>query len=115
MEDFIMKLFESIDGLLVGTKYLAWAIALICIPMTAVLFFVNLPLGLPSAMVFVAAFLLAVGVTVLLLPEKLAKGKLADQKKRYMIGGVALILAVAIMGITYFANGGFPALNLLFA
>lgn len=109
-----MKLFESIDGLLVGTKYLAWIIALICIPMTAVLFFVNLSLGLPSAMVFVAAFLLAVGVTLLLLPEKFAKGKLADQKKRNTIGGVSLVIAVAIMGITYFVNGGFPELNLLF-
>ena len=34
-----MKLFESIDGLLAGTKYLAWAIALICIPMTAIYVF----------------------------------------------------------------------------
>ena len=71
-------------------------------------------LGLPSAMVFVAAFLLAVGVTLLLLPEKFAKGKLADQKKRNTIGGVSLVIAVAIMGITYFVNGGFPELNLLF-
>ena len=28
---FQMKLFECIDGLLVGTKYLAWAIVLACI------------------------------------------------------------------------------------
>lgn len=108
-----MKLFESIDSLLIGTKYLAWAIALICIPVTAVLFFANLSLGLASAMVFIAAFLLAVGVTLLLLPQKLAKGILAS-KKRNIIAAVAVVLAAAIMGITYFSVGGFPELNLLF-
>ena len=107
-----MKLFESIDGLLVGTKYLAWIIALICIPVSAVLFFANLSLGLSSAMVCVAALLLAVGVTLLLLPEKL-KGKLAG-KSRNIVGVVAVVLAAAIMGITYFSAGGFPELNLLF-
>lgn len=108
-----MKLFESIDGLLVGTKYLAWIIALICIPVSAVLFFANLSLGLSSAMVCVAALLLAVGVTLLLLPEKLVKGKLAG-KNRNIIGIVAVVVAAAIMGITYFSAGGFPELNLLF-
>lgn len=109
-----MKLFETIDGLLVGTKYLAWAIALVGIVGSIVLFFANLSLGLASAMVFVAAFLLSIGVTLLLLPEKLAKGKLGDQKKRMIIGCVAVVLAAAVMGITYFAVGGFPALNLIF-
>lgn len=109
-----MKLFESIDGLLAGAVYLFWAIALVCIPITLVLFFVNLGMGFASAMVFVAAFALSVGVTLMLLPAKLAKGKLADQKKRMTVGCVLLVLAAAIMGITYFACGGFPALNLLF-
>lgn len=108
-----MKLFESIDGLLVGTKYLAWAIALVGIVGSVILFFVNLPLGLASGMVFVAAFGLSVGVTLLLWPEKLAKGVLAD-KKRYAVGAAALVLAVVVMGITYFAGGGFPELNLIF-
>lgn len=109
-----MKLFETIDGLLAGTKYLAWAIALVGIAGSVVLFFANLSLGLASAMVFVAALLLSVAVTLMLLPEKLSKGKLADQKKRMTVGCVLLVLAVAVMGITYFACGGFPALNLLF-
>ena len=66
-------------------------------------------------MVFVAALLLSVSVTLLLLPERFAKGKLADQKKRMTIGCVLLVLAAATMGIIYFACGGFPALNLIFA
>lgn len=109
-----MQLFETIDGLLAGTKYLAWAIALVGIVGSVILFFANLSLGFASAMVFVAALLLSVAVTLMLLPEKLAKGKLADQRKRMIIGGVLLVLAAAVMGITYFACGGFPALNLIF-
>lgn len=108
-----MKLFESIDGLLVGTKYLAWAIALVGILGSVVLFVANLSLGLGSAVVFVASFLLAVGVTLLLLPKKLAKGKL-EGNKRNIVGAVAIVLAAAIMGIVYFTNGGFPELNLIF-
>ena len=109
-----MKLFDAIGGLLASTKYLAWAIAMVGIVGSVILFFVNLPLGIASAMVFAAALLLSVAVTVMLLPEKLAKGKLADQRKRMVVGGVLLVLATIIMGITYFACGGFPVLNLLF-
>lgn len=109
-----MKLFETIDGLLVGTKYLSWGIALVGIVGSIVLFFANLSLGISSAMVFVAAFLLAVGVTLLLLPKALAKGPLSNASMRNGIGAVALILATIIMGITYFTTGGFPELNLLF-
>lgn len=108
-----MKLFESIDGLLVGTKYLAWAIALVGILGSVVLFVANLSLGFGSAVVFIASFLLAVGVTLLLLPEKLAKGKLEGNKKN-IVGVVACVLAAVIMGIVYFTNGGFPELNLIF-
>lgn len=108
-----MKLFDMIDGLLAGTKYLVWAIGLVGILGSVILFFANLPLGLSSAMVFVAALLLSVGVTLLLLPKQLIKGKLAGSK-RLVLGGAALILAVAIMGIIYFTVGGFPVLNLLF-
>lgn len=108
-----MKLFNSIDGLLVGTKYLTWAIGLIGIVGSVILFFVNLSMGFASAMVFIAALLLSVAVTLLLLPKRLAKGKLTSNK-RFVIGTVALALAAAVIGITYFANGGFPDLNLLF-
>lgn len=108
-----MKLFECIDGLLKGTKYLAWAIALVGIVGSIVLFVANLSLGFGSAVVFLASFLLAVGVTLLLLPKKFAKGKLEGNKKNF-VGAVACVLAAAIMGIVYFANGGFPELNLLF-
>lgn len=109
-----MKLFESIDGLLVGTRYLAWAIAVLGIIGSAVLFVANLPLGFGTAVVFIASFFLSVGVTLLLLPKQLAKGKLAGGKK-YVIGAVAVVLAVAVMGFVWVANGGFPAVNLIFA
>lgn len=108
-----MELFKTIDGLLHGTKYLAWAIGLVGIVGSVILFFCNVSLGLPSAMVFVAAFLLSIAVTLLLLPEKLAKGALASGK-RNAVGVVALLAAVVVMGITYFSCGGFPPLNLLF-
>lgn len=109
-----MKLFATIDGLFIGTRYLSWGIALVGIVGSIVLFFVNLSLGISSAMVFVAAFLLAVGVTLLLLPKAFAKGLLSNAKMRYIVGGAALLLATVIMGITYFVSGGFPELNLLF-
>ena len=108
-----MKLFECIDGLLVGTKYLAWAIALVGIVGSVVLFIANLSLGMGSAVVFLASFLLSVGVTLLLLPKKLAKGKL-EGKKKNIVGAVACVFAAVIMGIVYFTNGGFPELNLIF-
>lgn len=109
-----MKLFETINALFIGTRYLSWGIAVAGIVGSVILFFMNLSLGMASALVFVAAFLLALGVTLLLLPMSLAKGILSNNKKRSMAGGVALFLAVIIMGITYFAVGGFPELNLLF-
>ena len=97
-----------------GTKYLAWAIAFVGIVGSVILFIANLSLGFASAVVFVAAELLSFAVTAMLLPEKFAKGKLADRRKRMAIGGVLRVLAAAVMGITYFACGGFPTLNLLF-
>lgn len=108
-----MGLFKIIDGLLVGTKYLAWGIGLIGMIGSVVLFFTNLSLGFASAAVFIASFFLCAAVTLLLLPEQLVKGIFAG-KARYIIGGVALVIAAAGMGIVYAVCGGFPALNLLF-
>lgn len=97
-----MKLFKMIDGLLVGTRYLAWGIALLCIPLSVIMLFMNFTMGLPAVMACAAAFLLAVGVTLTLLPEQLAKGKLAG-KTRFIVGGVAIALSVVIMAIVFFA------------
>lgn len=107
-----MKLFDTIDGLLVGTKYLAWGIALLCIPLSVILLFANIAMGFASVISCVAALLLAVGITLVILPEKLAKGILAG-KTRFIVGGVAIVLAIAVMGIVFFVIGRFPALNLL--
>lgn len=109
-----MKLFDITDGLLSGTRYLAWGIAVLGIIGSVVLFFANLSLGFASAAVFLASFFLAIGVVLLLMPKQLAKGKLEGTKK-YIIGAVALIIALVIMGIVWFSNGGFPAINLIFA
>lgn len=109
-----MKLFESIDGLLVGTRYLAWGIGVLGIIGSVILFIANVPLGIGTAAVFVASFFLAVAVSLLLLPKQLAKGKLESNKK-YIVGAVSLVIAIAVMGIVYLSNGGFPAINLIFA
>lgn len=109
-----MGLFKTIDGLLAGAVYLAWAICLVGIVGSVVLFFVNLSMGFASAITCVAALLLFVGGTLLLLPKKLQKGKLGGNK-RLVIGAVAVILAAIIMAIVFFVNGGLPTLNLLFA
>lgn len=109
-----MKLFESIDGLLVGTRYLAWGIGVLGVIGSVILFIANVPLGLGTAAVFVASFFLAVAVSLLLLPKQLAKGKLESNKK-YIVGAVSLVIAIAVMGIVYLSNGGFPAVNLIFA
>lgn len=109
-----MKLFDSIDGLLAGVRYLAWGIALIGIIGSVVLFFANLSLGFGSAVVFLATFFLAIGVTLLLWPKQLAKGKFEGSGK-YVIGAVAVVIALVVMAIVWFTNGGLPEVNLIFA
>lgn len=109
-----MMLFKSIDWLLAGTVYLLWAIGLLGIAGSVILFFVNLPLGLGAAMVFIAAFFLSMGVTLLLLPKRLAKGKM-EGSRRYMTGAVFCVIALAVMFCVWNINGGFPSLNLIFA
>lgn len=108
-----MKLFESIDGLLAGTRYLAWGIGVLGIIGSIMLFIANVPLGIGTAAVFVASLFLAVAVALLLLPKQLAKGKL-EGKKKYIVGVASLMIAIAVMGIVYLSNGGFPAVNLIF-
>ncbi|MGN0553804.1 MAG: hypothetical protein ACI4I1_10490 [Oscillospiraceae bacterium] len=109
-----MELFKCIDGLLHGTRYLAWGIGIVGIVASIVLFFANLSLGFASAAVCIAALLLSIAVALLLIPKQFAKGFFGSKTKN-VIGGSALVIAVAVMGIVYAANGGFPTLNLLFA
>lgn len=109
-----MGLFKTVDGLLVGTKYLACGLALLGIVGSVVLFFANLGLGFGTAAVFIATLFLAVGATLLLLPKPLAKGKL-EGKSRYIVGAVSVVISVAVMGVVYMIAGGFPAVNLIFA
>lgn len=108
-----MFLFSCIDGLMVGARYLAWAIVLLCIPCSVVLIFANIGLGPLSALTFLAALLFSVGATLLLLPERFVKGPL-EQINRFVAGGVLVLVAAVVMGLIYLAAGGFPAVNLLF-
>ena len=41
-----MKLFESVNGLLAGTRYLAWGIAVLGILGSVILFIANIPFGI---------------------------------------------------------------------
>ena len=109
-----MKLFDTIDGLLIGTRYLTWGIAVVGTLASLVLLVANVPLGIGSAAACVALFLLACAVVLLLLPKKLAAGGL-EGGSRFAIGGLVLLVACAVMGIVYLACGGFPPLNLVFA
>ena len=108
-----MKLFESIDWLLIGTRYMSWAIALLGIVGSVILFFANIPLGIGSAMVFAASFFLAISVTLLLLPKQLAKGVL-EGNKRYLTGAITFVIALVIMFVVWNVSGGFPNLNLIY-
>lgn len=108
-----MGLFKTVDGLLVGAKYLVWGLSVLGIVGSVVLFFANMGLGLGAAAVFIATLFLSIALTLLLLPKQLAKGPL-EGNKRYVIGAVAAVIALAVMGIVYWMNGGFPAVNLIF-
>ena len=108
-----MKLLQCIDGLLVGTRYLAWAIGIAGVIASVFLIAANLPLGISSAVVFAASLLLAVGVSLVLLPGQLAVGFL-NGRWRYIVGAIALLAAVVIMGIVWFTNNGFPPVDLVF-
>lgn len=108
-----MGLFKCIDGLLVGTKYLAWVIGVVGIIGSIVLFFANISLGFASAAVFIAAFFLSVAISLLLFPKKIAKGFLAG-KLRFIIGTITLVISGVVAGIVFAVNNGFPELNLLF-
>lgn len=107
------KLFGVIDGLLVGTRFLAWGIAMLGIAGSVVLMVANLPLGLSSAAVFLAALLAAAGVGALLAPKGLLKNKFSG-RGRHFFGACTLLAAVAVMFFVYSSAGGFPSVNLLF-
>lgn len=105
-------LTKTIDSLFIGMRYGVWVLGILGIFGSVILLVVNLSLGVPSALVFIASLFLSVGVALGLMPEMLVKGDFLS--KRYVIALEALILAIVIMGGVYFVSGGFPELNLLF-
>ena len=104
-----MKLFDIIDGLFFGSKYLVWGLSLLGILGSLILLFINISLGFASAAVFIATFFLALGVTILLLPKKLVQ-----VNKRYIIGAISLAIALGVIGVVYVTNGGFAQIDLIF-
>lgn len=63
----------------------------------------------------VAALLLSIAITLMLMPSSLVE-KLPEglQEKRFFAGAIVVVVAALLAGIVYFTVGGFPSLNLLF-
>lgn len=106
---------EVIKMLLVGTRYLVWGMGVVGIPLSIVLLFANIKGGLASVAIMFALVLLSIAVTLLLMPGGFVD-KLPEtlQSQRMVIGGILIFVAMAIAGLTYFRNNGFPELNLIF-
>lgn len=102
------KMFKTIDGLFTGTRFGVLGLAALGIAGSVILFFANIGLGILPALLCVAAFALCAALVLLLMPGKMTK-------KRAVAAAVGLVLAFAIAGITYYTNGGFPQMNLLFS
>ncbi len=111
-EEVKFMLTKTIDGLFIGTRYGVWVLAILGIPLSIVLAISNLSSGIPSIIMCVAILLLSSSVALALLPQQLATHKILE--KRYYISIVACVIAIAITGIIYFSNAGFPELNLIF-
>ena len=108
-----MMLFTTIDYLFKATRYGSWGIGILGVIASAILVFANLSLGGASALLFIATLLVSIAVVLLLAPHKLVSERIAD-KKRYIISGTCLGIAIAVGGLVYLTNGGFPEVNLLF-
>lgn len=108
-----MSILKVIDGLFIGTRYGVWLLSLIGIPVALILAFVNMSLGMVSALVFVAALFGSLGVMLILLPKQfVSKSKFFE--KRFAAGSATLVIALIMIGTIYFTQSGFPEINLLF-
>lgn len=110
-----MILSDIINGLFIGLRYLVWAMGVIGIPLSIILLVVNIGGGIGAIGLIVAALLLSIALTLMLMPNSLVE-KLPEglQEKRFLVGIIAVIVAAVFAGIVYFTVGGFPSLNLLF-
>ncbi|AMC94554.1 hypothetical protein AOC36_11400 [Erysipelothrix larvae] len=108
-----MKLTKVIDALFIGTRYGSWGMGVLGIILSVILAFANLSMGLGPTLLCVAALFVSLGITVLLAPQKLSDRFMKSNNK--VTAGVVCILGAAIIaGLTYYTNGGFPIMNLLF-
>ena len=98
---------KTIDGLFIGTRYGVFAMSALGVIGSIILFFVNIELGFSSAILCIAALALCIALFLILMPKKI-------RKRKAVVAGICLLLAFTITGITYFTNGGFPHMNLIF-
>lgn len=108
-----MMLLKVIDGLFVGTRYGVWLLGVLGIIGSVILAVANVGAGISAMLVCVGALLLSIAVALLLMPQNLTKNRL-EGRNPYLIGTIALIAAMIVVGGVYFTNGGFPDLNLIF-
>ncbi len=107
-----MKLFGVIDYLFIGTRFGCWGLGILGIVVSVVLAIVNIPMGVGSALIFIAALLLSMAIALLLAPKGFFSKKLSETKRiAFSVGSVAAAMLLA--GGVYWLTGGFPALNLL--
>lgn len=110
-----MLIFKVIDCLFIFTRYLCFSMGVAGILGSIILALCNISLGIYSVLLFLAAFLLSIAVTLLLMPEKIiSKLPSALVEKRWVLSIVLLIVSTVLTGVIYFLCGGFPEMNLIF-
>jgi len=108
-----MMLFEIINYLFIAIRYGVWALGVLGILVSIVLILTNLSFGFSSALVFIASLFLSIAVSVFLLPNIPFILAFLGGKK-LIVAAVSLVISIAIMGLVYVTNGGFPKVNLIF-
>lgn len=108
-----MMIFKTIDTIFKSTRYGVWALALLGIPCCIILVICNFSNGIAAMMTCFSALLITMAISLLLLPNMFMKNNFLESKRMYLVASLSLV-SLIVMGITYFAVGTFPELNLIF-
>lgn len=106
-----MIIGEIIDGIFKCLRYGVWGMSVLGIVISLIMIFANFGLGFASVAICIALLLMCISLAMLLMPKN---SKFELDTKKIIIGVVLILLAIVVVGITYFSIDGFPALNLLF-
>lgn len=109
----MMGISKTIDGIFIATRYGVFGLSVLGILMSFILILFNMNSGLGAIMTLIATLAISSSAALLLAPESLLNDRISVAR-RYAIAGVLAVIALIIMGVTYFLMGGFPDLNLLF-